>query len=99
MQDMMQNIEYVMLSQEQIQSKVKELAKALNEEYAGKNPVFVGVLKGVVMFFADMVREITVPCQIDFMCISSYHGTESTGRSVVKKDVKDRSVSIINITS
>ena len=87
MQDMMQNIEYVMLSQEQIQSKVKELAKALNEEYAGKNPVFVGVLKGVVMFFADMVREITVPCEIDFMCISSYHGTESTGRSVVKKDV------------
>ena len=87
MQDMMQNIEYVMLSQEQIQSKVKELAKTLSEDYADKTPVFVGVLKGVVMFFADIVKEITVPCEIDFMCISSYHGTESTGKSVVKMDV------------
>ena len=87
MQDMMENIEYVMLSKEQIQSKVQELAGILNEKYAGKNPVFIGVLKGVFMFFADMVREITVPCEIDFMCISSYHGTESTGQSVVKKDV------------
>ena len=84
---MKNDMKQILLSEEQIQSKVKELAKALNEEYAGKNPVFVGVLKGVVMFFADMVREITVPCQIDFMCVSSYHGTESTGRSVVKKDV------------
>ena len=87
MQDMMENIEYVMLSKEQIQSKVQELAKTLSEEYADKTPIFVGVLKGVVMFFADMVKEITVPCEIDFMCISSYHGTESTGKSVVKMDV------------
>ena len=87
MQDMMENIEYVMLSKEQIQSKVQELAGILNKEYADKDPVFVGVLKGVRIFFADMVREITVPCEIDFMCISSYCGTESTGKSVVKKDV------------
>ena len=83
MQDMMENIEYVMLSKEQIQSKVQELAGILNKEYADKDPVFVGVLKGVCIFFADMVREITVPCEIDFMCISSYCGTESTGKSVV----------------
>ena len=87
MQDMMENIEYVMLSKEQIQSKVRELAGILNEKYAGKDPVFIGVLKGVFMFFADMVREITIPCEIDFMCISSYHGTETTGTSVMKKDV------------
>lgn len=87
MQDMMDNIAYVMLSKEQIQNKVQELARELNAEYAGKNPVFIGVLKGVFMFFADMVREITVPCEVDFMCISSYHGTVSTGKSVVKKDV------------
>ena len=87
MQDMMENIEYVMLSKEQIQSKVQELAGILNEKYAGKDPVFIGVLKGVFMFFADMVREITIPCEIDFMCISSYHGTETTGTSVMKKDV------------
>ena len=87
MQDIMENIEYVMLSKEQIQSKVQEMAAILNEKYAGKNPVFIGVLKGVFMFFADMVREITVPCEVDFMCISSYRGTESSGQSVVKKDV------------
>ena len=87
MQDIMENIEYVMLSKEQIQSKVQEMAALLNEKYAGKNPVFIGVLKGVFMFFADMVREITVPCEVDFMCISSYRGTESSGQSVVKKDV------------
>ena len=79
MQDIMENIEYVMLSKEQIQSKVQEMAAILNEKYAGKNPVFIGVLKGVFMFFADMVREITVPCEVDFMCISSYRGTESSG--------------------
>lgn len=87
MQDIMENIEYVMLSKEQIQSKVQEMAALLNEKYVGKNPVFIGVLKGVFMFFADMVREITVPCEVDFMCISSYRGTESSGQSVVKKDV------------
>ena len=87
MQDMMENIEYVMLSKEQIQSKVQELAKTLSEEYADKTPIFVGVLKGVVMFFADVVKEVTVPCEIDFMCISSYHGTESAGKAVVKMDV------------
>ena len=81
------NIQEVLLSEEQIQAKVRELAEQLSKEYAGKNPVFVGVLKGVVMFFADMVKRITVPCQIDFMWISSYKGTTSTNSMVLKKDV------------
>lgn len=81
------NIQEVLISQAQIEERVSQLARELSREYAGKNPVFVGVLKGVVMFFADMVKHITVPCQIDFMCISSYSGTESTGTAVVKKDV------------
>ncbi len=81
------DIKEVLLSEEQIQEKVKELAAALSEEYAGKDPVFVGVLKGVVIFFADIVRNIDIPCQIDFMSISSYSGTTSTGRTEVRKDV------------
>ena len=81
------DIKEIMLTEEQIQTKVKELAGILSEEYADKNPVFVGVLKGVVMFFADMVRNIDIPCQIDFMCISSYGGTTSTGTARVSKDV------------
>ena len=84
---MKNDMKQILLSEEQIQSKVKELAKILSEEYAGKDPVLVGVLKGVVMFFADMVRNIDIPCQIDFMSISSYSGTTTTGRTEVRKDV------------
>ena len=84
---MEKNIKEVLLSEEQIQAKVKELAAQLSQEYADKEPVFVGVLKGVVVFFADMIRNINIPCQIDFMWISSYGiGTES-GRMNVKRDV------------
>ncbi len=84
---MEKNIQKVLLSEAQIQAKVEELAGYLTEEYADKNPVFIGVLKGVVIFFADMVRKMNFPCEIDFMCISSYGGTNTTGNVVVKKDV------------
>ena len=80
-------IKEVLLTEEQIASKVKELAKQISEDYAGKDPVFIGVLKGVVIFFADMVRNIDIPCQIDFMSISSYSGTNTTGRTEIRKDV------------
>ena len=96
---MEKNIERVLVSREQIQAKVQEMAAQLSAEYAGKDPVFVGVLKGVVIFFADMVREINIPCEIDFMCLSSYGGTNSTGNVVVKKDlsvdIKGRHVVIL----
>jgi hypoxanthine phosphoribosyltransferase len=81
------DIQKVLLTEEQIQKKVQELAGELTKEYADKNPVFIGVLKGVVIFFADMVRNMRFPCEIDFMCISSYGGTTTTGNTVVKKDV------------
>ncbi len=84
---MREGIQEVLISSEQIQAKVQELAAQLNRDYEGKNPVFVGVLKGVVMFFADVVKNVTIPCQIDFMWISSYAGTNSSGNMVVKRDV------------
>ena len=84
---MKNDIKEVLLTEEQIQSKVKELAKQLSEEYAGKDPVFIGVLKGVVVFFADMVRNIEIPCEFDFMSISSYSGANTTGRTEIRKDV------------
>ena len=77
----------VLISEEQIKARIKELGKILSEEYAGKNPVVVGVLKGVVVFYADMIRELSVHCQMDFMWISSYAGTNSTGTMQVKRDV------------
>jgi len=77
----------VLLSEEEIKAKVQELGEILSREYAGKDPIFVGVLKGVVVFYADMVRAITVPCQFDFMWISSYSGTNTTGQMEVKRDI------------
>ena len=84
---MKNDIKEILLTEEQIQAKVKELAGQISREYAGKDPVFIGVLKGVVVFFADMIRNIDIPCQIDFMNISSYSGTTSTGRTEIRKDV------------
>ena len=81
------DIAYIMLTEEQISEKVAELGKMISEEYKDKDPVFVGVLKGVVVFFSDIIRKIDIPCQIDFLHISSYSGTESTGKAVVKKDI------------
>ena len=95
---MRENIKEILLSEEQIQEKVKELAATLSAEYAGKDPIFVGVMKGVVMFFADMVKRIDIPCQIDFMWISSYEGTESRTMNVkrdVSADIKGRHVVIL----
>ena len=93
------DIQRILLSEEAIQDKVKELGKLLTEEYAGKDPVVVGVLKGVVVFYADMIRQIRVPCQMDFMWLSSYSGTNSTGEMIVRRDVsvdiRDRHVLIL----
>ena len=84
---MEKDIQEVLISESRIQARIAELAGELSVKYAGKDPVFIGVLKGVVMFFGDFVKRITVPCEIDFMWVSSYSGTNSTGKMVVKKDV------------
>ena len=84
---MEQNIQEVLLSEGQIREKIEELGKILTEEYRDKNPVIIGVMKGVVIFYADMIRKINTPCQMDFMWISSYEGTDSTGSVVVKRDI------------
>ena len=84
---MEKDIQEVLLSEEQIKARIRELGAILSAEYAGKDPVVVGVLKGVVVFYADMIRELNVPCQMDFMWISSYAGTNSTGTMQVKRDV------------
>ena len=93
------DIQEILLTEEQIQARIKELGEILTAEYAGKNPVFVGVLKGVVMFFADLVRNVDIPCEIDFMSIASYSGTTSTGRTEIRKDlsvdIKGRHVVIL----
>ena len=81
------DIQEILLTEEQIRTRIDELGQILTKEYEGKNPVIVGVLKGVVVFYADMIRKIDVPCQIDFMWLSSYQGTQSTGVMKVKQDL------------
>ena len=80
-------IEKVLITEEEIKARIRELGEELTREYADKDPIVVGVLKGVVIFYADMIRELKVPCQMDFMWISSYAGTSTTGNMIVRKDV------------
>ena len=85
-------IQQVLLTEEQIAEKVKELGAQISKDYAGKNLMMVSVLKGSVVFMADLMRAITVPCQIDFMCVSSYgSGTESSG---VVKIIKELDINL-----
>ena len=96
---MEKDIQQILLTEEQIQAKIRELGEILTEEYKDKNPVVVGVLKGVVVFYADMIRHIKTPIQLDFMWISSYAGANSTGVMRVKQDlsadIKGRHVLIL----
>ena len=95
---MLNDISYVLLTEEQIQTRVKELAKELSAEYAGKDPIFVGVLKGVVMFYADFLKNFTEKCEMDFMWISSYSGTDSKTMQVrqdLSKNITGRHVVIL----
>ena len=93
------DIQEVLLSESEIQARIEEMGKVLTEEYRDKNPVVVGVLKGVAIFYADMIRHIKVPCQMDFMCISSYKGDRSSGNTNVRldlaTDIKGRHVLIL----
>ena len=95
---MQNDIQQILLTHEQIQTRIRELGQELTRDYAGKDPVIVGVLKGVVVFYADMIRQIQVPCQMDFMWISSYVGTNSGTMQVrqdISADIKGRHVLIL----
>lgn len=89
---MKNDIQNVLVSQEQLDQKVKELGEQISKDYAGKNLLMVSVLKGSVVFMADLMRAISVPCEIDFMSVSSYgRGTKTSG---VVKIIKDLDISL-----
>jgi hypoxanthine phosphoribosyltransferase len=78
----------ILFTAEQIQAKVKELARQLSADYAGKCPVFIGVLNGSFMFFADLLRHVTIDCEVDFVKISSYgEATRSSGVVKIRKEI------------
>ncbi len=75
----------VLFSREQLAARVAELGAELRRDYAGKTPLVLGVLKGAVFFFADLLRAAELPCKIGFLTASSYlHSTESSGEVTVK---------------
>ena len=89
----------IYLSEEIIQQKVKELADALNREYAGKRPLFIAILNGSFMFAADIFKHLTVDAEICFIKLASYRGTKSTGQVItaigLDHDLYDRDVVIL----
>ena len=84
------DIQSVLLSAEQIQQRVAELGAQISRDYEGKDPVLISVLVGAAVFTADLLRQITVPCFLDFVAISSY-GKESRSSGVVRilKDLEE----------
>ena len=88
MVEMHENVEYIMLTEAQIKKKVKAVAKQLDKLYQGRRPVVVCILKGSVVFFSDLIRNMKTELTIDFMSVSSYgQGTKSTGELKIKKDL------------
>lgn len=77
----------VLVSEEEAEEIVAKLGKQISKDYEGKNLVLVSVLKGAVVFMADLMRAIDIPLSIDFMVVSSYHKTESTGTVKIIKDL------------
>ena len=78
----------VLLTAEQIRAKVRELGRRLSHDYAGKRPVFIGVLNGGFMFMSDLMREITIDCEVDFIKISSYgEAMRTSGVVKVRKEL------------
>lgn len=85
---MLNDIERVLISEEEIKNKIAEMGAEISKDYEGKNLLVISVLKGAAVFMADIIRQITVPIQIDFMAASSYGaGTNTKGSVKIIKDL------------
>jgi hypoxanthine phosphoribosyltransferase len=90
----------VLIDEEALAGRITELAEEVSTDYADRDLLLIGVLKGAVFFMADLMRQITVPCEVDFMAISSYGGsTDSSGVVRILKDldinIRDRDVLVV----
>lgn len=100
MEKIYNDIEKVLITEDQIRERIKELGKEITKKYEGKEVVVVGVLKGCVMFMTDLIRNIDLPMDIDFMVASSYGAdTKSSGNVKIIKDINidvhDKNVIIV----
>jgi hypoxanthine phosphoribosyltransferase len=89
----------ILISGEEIDKKIKELAVQISRDYEGKTPVFVGILRGAVLFCAELIKNITIDCNVDFMCLCSYEGSQSSGkpRTILdlREDITNRHVILV----
>jgi hypoxanthine phosphoribosyltransferase len=97
---MKNDMKEILLEESIIRDKIKEMGAQISKDYEGKDLVLVGVLKGSVMFMADLMKEISVPCSMDFMAVSSYgNATETSGVVRILKDldfqIEDKDVLIV----
>ena len=85
-----QDFKEILFTPAEISDMVSELGRKITDDFSGKEFVVIGLLKGSVMFMADLLREIKLPCEIDFMAVSSYgKGTETLGRVNILKDISN----------
>ena len=90
MTSLMPDVKEVLIPSSDIQEKVHELGERITEDYRGERPLLVGVLRGAVIVLGDLMRKIDLPCEIDFMDISSYGtGTSSSGVVRILKDLEE----------
>jgi hypoxanthine phosphoribosyltransferase len=100
MDSIRKDLSTILVSEEQIKSRMKELGEQLNRDYKDKNPVLISILKGSVVFMADLLKVLDFKCSIDFIAVSSYGGeTESSGvvRMImdVRESIEDRHVLLV----
>lgn len=97
---MRNDLESILFTEEQLQERVKSIGESISKDFAGKDPIFVGVLKGSFVFMADLMRNVSIDCSVDFMAVSSY-GNKSTTTGAVKiskdlsADVEGRHVIVV----
>ena len=89
----------LLVSEKEIKERVKALGKKITEDYKGKSPIFIGILNGCYVFMADLLREVNLDVEVDFVKIRSYEGDSSTGtikfRKDISADIDDRHVIIV----
>jgi hypoxanthine phosphoribosyltransferase len=87
---MMPDVKEVLISSGEIEAKVREIGARITEDYEGEKPLLVGILRGAVVIMSDLMRTIDLPCELDFMDISSYGtGTSSSGVVRILKDLEE----------
>ena len=86
---MEKDIERVLISARELEEHVTEIGAQISRDFEGKDPIFIGVLKGCFIFMADLMRHVSIKCSMDFMAVSSYSGTTSTGAVKINKDLSE----------